>query len=66
MVAFSSMGQHIVFLFIADPSVHVNPRLISFSRIRELFGFSMRSLLVSLAIIFGFIRILLSLPRYSP
>lgn len=48
VVAFSSMGQHIVFLFIADPRVHVNRRLISFSRIRELFGFSMRSLLVSL------------------
>ena len=48
VLAFLSVGQHIVFLFIADPEVHVNIRLITFGRIRELFGFSMRSLLVSL------------------
>ncbi len=47
VVAFLSLGQHIVFLRIADPQVCVNFRLVRLSRIRELFGFSMRSLLVS-------------------
>jgi O-antigen/teichoic acid export membrane protein len=48
VVAFLSLGQHIVFLLIADPRVHVKVRLITIGRIRELFSFSVRSLLVSL------------------
>jgi O-antigen/teichoic acid export membrane protein len=48
VVAFLSLGQHIVFLLIADPLVHVSLRLVTIARIRELFGFSMRSLLVLL------------------
>lgn len=48
VVAFLSLGQHIIFLFVADPRVHATFRLITFTRIRELFGFSMRSFLVSL------------------
>ena len=48
VVAFLSFGQHVAFLFIADPRVHVHIRLITFTRIRDLFAFSMRSLLVSL------------------
>lgn len=48
VLAFLSLGQHIAFVRIADPQVRVNLRFISISRIRELFGFSIRSLLVSL------------------
>lgn len=48
VVSFLSLGQHIVFLFIADPRAQANFRLVTLRRIRELFGFSMRSLLVSL------------------
>jgi O-antigen/teichoic acid export membrane protein len=48
IVAFVSLGQHIVLLYVADPRVQVNFRLVTFRRIRELFSFSMRSLLVSL------------------
>ncbi len=48
VVAFASLGQHIVFLFIADPRAQVNFHLVTLRRMRELFGFSMRSLLVSL------------------
>lgn len=47
VVACLSLGQHILFVRIADPQVHVSSRLISARRIRELFGFSVRSLLVS-------------------
>jgi O-antigen/teichoic acid export membrane protein len=47
VVAFLSLGQHIVFLLLADPRVHVNVSLVTTRRIRELFGFSTRSLLVS-------------------
>ena len=47
VTAFLSLGQHIAFLFIADPPVHANPHLVTLGRIRELFGFSMRSLLIS-------------------
>lgn len=47
-VSFLSLGQHVVLLLIADPQVKVNFRLVTLGRIRELFGFSMRSLLVSL------------------
>jgi len=57
----ADLRQHIVFLFIADPEVHVNIRLITFGRIRELFGFSMRSLLVSLGDYLASIPILRSL-----
>ncbi len=46
-VSVLSFGQHAIFLFIADPQVRVSVRLISARRIRELFSFSMRSLLVS-------------------
>ena len=48
IVAFLSLGQHVVFLLIADPRVRVNLRLITIGRIRELFSFGMRSLLVLL------------------
>jgi|SRR5579859_8130 len=48
VVAFLSLGQHIIFLFITDPLVCANIRLIDAKRIRELFAFSLRSLLVSL------------------
>lgn len=47
VVAVLSLGQHIIILRIADPSVHLSANLISGKRIRELFGFSLRSLLVS-------------------
>ncbi len=47
-VAFLSLGQHIIFLFAADPRVQITFHLATSGRIRELFGFSMRSLLVSL------------------
>lgn len=42
-----SMGQHVIFLYMADPGLHISIGLISRKRIRELFAFSMRSLLVS-------------------
>jgi O-antigen/teichoic acid export membrane protein len=42
-----SMGQHVIFLRIADPLACVKTRLISGKRIRDLFAFSMRSLLIS-------------------
>jgi O-antigen/teichoic acid export membrane protein len=48
VVAFLSLGQHIIFLLIADPQAQPNFRLVTLRRIRELFGFSLRSLLVSL------------------
>lgn len=48
VVAILSLGQHVLFLRIADPGVHFATRLISAKRIRELFGFSVRSLLVSI------------------
>jgi O-antigen/teichoic acid export membrane protein len=47
VVAFLSLGQHIFFVRIADRRVRVSLRLVSGRRIRELFGFSLRSLLVS-------------------
>jgi O-antigen/teichoic acid export membrane protein len=47
VVALLSLGQHVLFVFIADPEVHVSARHISGKRIRELLGFSMRSLLIS-------------------
>jgi O-antigen/teichoic acid export membrane protein len=47
VVAFVSLGQHIVFLLVADPHVRVKIGLVTFDRIRELLVFSMRSLLVS-------------------
>jgi O-antigen/teichoic acid export membrane protein len=48
VVAFLSLGQHILLLVVADPQVHVRIRLITIRRIRELFAFSMRSTLVSI------------------
>lgn len=48
VVAVLSLGQHIVFLRIADPGVRVSATLISRKRIGDLFGFSVRSLLVSI------------------
>lgn len=47
VVAVLSTGQHVIFLRIADPLVCVKLRLISAKRIRDLFAFSMRSLLIS-------------------
>lgn len=47
VVALLSLGQHIAFVRIADPRAHVSLTLVSGKRIGELFGFSMRSLLVS-------------------
>jgi O-antigen/teichoic acid export membrane protein len=47
VIAIVSMGLHVVFVLIADPHVRVRVRLITVGRIRELFAFSMRSLLVS-------------------
>ena len=47
VVAFLSLGQHILFVRVADPRVHVSLHLISVKRIKELFSFSLRSLLVS-------------------
>jgi len=46
-VAILSLGQHIIFVRIADARVRVSKRLMSGKRIRELFGFSVKSLLVS-------------------
>lgn len=46
-VALLSLVQHVVFVFVADPHVHVAVRYISGTRVRELIGFSVRSLLVS-------------------
>lgn len=48
VVATLSLGQHILFLRIADPQVHFSVKLISKKRIGELFRFSVRSLLVSI------------------
>ena len=47
VVSILSLGQHAIFVRIADPRVRVRLHLISSKRIRELFGFSMRSLLIS-------------------
>ncbi len=47
VVAILSLGQHILFVRIADSRVYVSKNLISGKRIRELFGFSVKSLLVS-------------------
>ena len=47
VVSVLSIGQHVIFLRIADPLVCVKARLISGKRIRDLFSFSMRSLLIS-------------------
>lgn len=47
VVAVLSLGQHIFFVRIADPRVHASRDLISGKRIRELFSFSVKSLLVS-------------------
>lgn len=47
VVAILSLGQHMFFVRVADPQVHVSKDLISGKRIRELFGFSVKSLLVS-------------------
>jgi len=47
VVSLLSLGQHVFFLYMADPLAHCDVRLISGRRIRELFSFSMRSLLVS-------------------
>ncbi|MGH9342627.1 MAG: lipopolysaccharide biosynthesis protein [Terriglobia bacterium] len=54
VVAFVSLGQHIIFLFIADPQAQAQFRLVSLRRIRDLFAFSMRSLLISLGDYFRF------------
>jgi O-antigen/teichoic acid export membrane protein len=48
LVAWFSLGQHIVFVRLADPLVHARIHLISVRRMRELFAFSMRSLLVQI------------------
>jgi O-antigen/teichoic acid export membrane protein len=47
VVSVLSIGQHVIFLRFADPLVSVSTRLISGKRIRDLFAFSMRSLLIS-------------------
>ena len=47
VVSVLSVGQHVVFLRIADPPACLKVHLISGKRIRELFAFSMRSLLIS-------------------
>lgn len=47
VVALLSLGQHVIFVLIADPQAQVSIPFISGKRIRELLGFSMRSLLVS-------------------
>lgn len=47
VVAVLSIGQHVIFLRMADPLVCVKARLISGKRIKDLFAFSMRSLLIS-------------------
>ena len=47
VVSVLSLGQHVIFLRIADPLVRVKTRLVCAKRIRDLFAFSMRSLLIS-------------------
>lgn len=47
VVAILSLGQHMLFVRMADARVHVSKNLISWKRIKELFGFSVKSLLVS-------------------
>jgi O-antigen/teichoic acid export membrane protein len=47
VISLLSLGQHVIFVRMADPEVHASMRLVSGRRIRELFSFSMRSLLVS-------------------
>jgi O-antigen/teichoic acid export membrane protein len=47
-IAILSLGQHVLFVFRADPRVHASVSGVSARRIRELFGFSLRSLLVSI------------------
>jgi O-antigen/teichoic acid export membrane protein len=47
VISVLSLGQHVVFVRIADRRVHASMRLVSGQRIRELFTFSVRSLLVS-------------------
>lgn len=46
-VSVLSIGQHVIFLRIADPLVSVKAHLVSAKRIRDLFAFSIRSLLIS-------------------
>ena len=48
LAALLSLGQHILFVITADPLVHARIHLVSMRRIRELFAFSMRSLLVQI------------------
>jgi O-antigen/teichoic acid export membrane protein len=47
-VSLISLGQHIALVRLSDPGVRVSLSLISRERIGQLFGFSMRSLLVSI------------------
>lgn len=47
-VAVLSLGLHLAFVFVADGQAHASLHLVSSRRIRELFAFSMRSLLVSI------------------
>jgi O-antigen/teichoic acid export membrane protein len=46
-VAILSLGQHVLFVRIADPEVRVASSLVSAKRVKELFTFSVKSLLVS-------------------
>ncbi|MFZ0745165.1 MAG: oligosaccharide flippase family protein, partial [Terracidiphilus sp.] len=48
VVAVLSLGQHILFLRMADPRAHASLHLVCGKRIAELIGFSLRSLLVSI------------------
>lgn len=47
-VAVLSLGLHAAFVLVADSKAHASLELVSARRIRELFSFSMRSLLVSI------------------
>ena len=47
VIAILSFAQHVFFVRLADPGVHVAFHLISMKRIKQLFGFSVKSLLVS-------------------
>jgi O-antigen/teichoic acid export membrane protein len=47
VVSILSLGQHIFFVRLADSQVRLSKNLITAMRIRELFGFSVKSLLVS-------------------
>ena len=47
VISLLSLGQHVVFVYMADARAHASVQLISGRRIRELFTFSLRSLLVS-------------------